>query len=229
MAINLFPVVFPVVRTEQLTNLAAVPRTTNYSSTWTVPAGCHKINVRMIGGGGSSAGHNSQGIAGGNTTLTYNGTTYTANAGKGGYQEAAANFISENTLSMSYDFYHTTNGSDSSSSSGGGSGNDESIFDTDSDTPGRGQPESYLGYSYTSSLTVTSLITASALNSNISSSFSSNVVVSTGGGYDGAETEFELTVTPGAVISYVIGKGAQCPRNTAKGSNPGSIYITRIS
>jgi hypothetical protein len=58
-------------------------KTTGTGATWTIPAGVTAFNIEGIGGGSGSEGSTGNSAAAGDTTVIYNGVTYTASGAAG--------------------------------------------------------------------------------------------------------------------------------------------------
>lgn len=204
-------------------------KTATVTTTWTVPAGVYSIDATLIGGGGAGGGvsisvigatgsgnnSNSYGQAGVNTTITYNGTVYTALGGDKGIEDVATAFAP-------YWSWFDNGGSTNSSTS--------SSFPFDkigSKKPGRG------GIPSEGSGEVKNYIDKTV--DGVSSFFEVGSSVRARGswGFDGEERHFTIPVVPGSTLELSVGGNGQDitfmqdPPGTAT-SNPGAIYLRYI-
>jgi hypothetical protein len=203
------------------------------ATTWTVPAGVYSIDATLIGGGGppgdtsasaatqngSSNTNNSYGnSAGANTTIIYNGVTYTALGGTKGRTATASETLPTNGI-YTIDGYGSSSGS-SSSTSFGLVGNKR---------PGRGsigmKASAYASTNVTVAINGTNRL------------FESKVTAYANGenGNDGDIQHFTIPVIPGTTVALSVGQngGESFPGEDANlagfaSSNPGAIYIRYV-
>ena len=204
------------------------------STNWTVPAGVNSIDATLIGGGGppgdanayattqnaSSSTENSYGnSAGGNTTIIYNGTTYTALGGTKGRTVSASETLPTNGI---YEI-NTAGG-------GSGSGSSTSFGLVGNKRPGRG------GIGVKASANASANVTIAINGTN--RLFESKVTAYANGenGNDGDIQHFTIPVTPGTTVALSVGQngGESFPGEDANlagfaSSNPGAIYIRYVA
>jgi hypothetical protein len=189
------------------------------TGSWTVPSGVYSLDITLIGGGGaggtafasanagnaSTSANNSYGTNGVDSTITYNGVTYTAAGGAQG----EAKSISETGSTWDGAF---TGGSESGGGLNTTSGNRK---------PGRGGRGAF---SYAQAFT-----SGYDSNDNGLTLRTSRVTVQGGPGFDGEEKHITLPVVPGSTMSYTIGQngGDGCNWGDST-SNPGAMYIRYI-
>jgi hypothetical protein len=203
---------------------------TTTTTTWTVPAGVYSIDATLIGGGGAGGGclvtaaaatssSNSwaeYGQAGGNTTITYNGVTYTAEGGPLGILGVA-------TCSAPYwSWFNDVNTSSSANAS-----TSLPSADLGNNKPGRG------GLGVTGSVSASNSLykTVDGVSSQFIT-FDRNSAQG-GSGFDGEQRHFTIPVVPGNTLSLTVGASGREFSNGAHNyntclSNPGAIYIRYI-
>jgi hypothetical protein len=207
-------------------------KTSAAATTWTVPAGVYSIDATLIGGGGppgeviaaaatqngsSSYSANYGNSAGADTTIIYNGTTYTALGGTKG-----------RTVSISETL--PTNGIYEVAGAGGSSG---SSFSSDftivgNKRPGRGG----LGIKASANASANATIAINGTNRL----FESKVTAYANGenGNDGDIQHFTIPVIPGTTVALSVGQngGETGSGNGIKSgyatSNAGAIYIRYV-
>jgi hypothetical protein len=206
------------------------------STTWTVPAGVYSIDATLIGGGGppgpviasaatqngSASNENYYGNgAGGNTTIIYNGITYTALGGTEGRTVSASETLPTNGI---YAIYPEAG---SGSNSGSSSSTDFGIVGNK--RPGRG----CLGAKASAYASVYAILPFNGTNRR----FESKVTAYANGenGNDGDIQHFTIPVIPGTTVALSVGQngGESFPGEDANlagfaSSNPGAIYIRYV-
>jgi hypothetical protein len=205
------------------------------STTWTVPAGVYSIDATLIGGGGppgeviaaaatqnssSSYSANYGNSAGADTTIIYNGTTYTALGGTKGRTVSISETLPTNGI---YEIYPEAG-------YGGGSG---SSFSSDftivgNKRPGRGG----LGIKAEAYADTYAILPFNGTNRR----FESKVTARAKGenGNDGDIQHFTIPVIPGTTVALSVGQNGgedwQGNGNTSgyATSNAGAIYIRYV-
>jgi hypothetical protein len=209
---------------------------TNKSSTvttnWTVPAGVYSIDATLIGGGGaggevqlsvqsptnSTSSQASYGNNGINTTITYNGITYTANGGTKGQSDI---------ISVSLPEWGWFNYDEPTFDSWSSSNNNFNYEAAGNNKPGRGGIPPYATAYVKNSVYKT-------IN-GVSSKFEvrQDGWARGGWGEDGDERHFTISVIPGSTLELSVGGNGQeidwqsDPLGTAT-SNAGAIYLRYI-
>jgi hypothetical protein len=204
---------------------------TTVQTTWTVPAGVYSIDATLIGGGGAggdvvvtasaawsgSSSFAEYGEAGGDTTITYNGVTYTAAGGSKGIIDFAT------ALAPNWSWFASE--STSSSANASTSLPNEEVGNN---KPGRG------GVGVKGSVSASNSIykTINGVSDQFITFDRNNA--QSGLGFDGEERHFTIPVVPGTNLSLSIGGNGQevswqstDPYGTAT-SNPGAIYIRYV-
>jgi hypothetical protein len=206
-------------------------KTETVATTWTVPAGVYSIDATLIGGGGSpgpvsaaaetqngsSSISNNYGSSGADTTIIYNGTTYTALGGTQGRTVSASETLPTNGI---YEIVTASGSSGSSSSTNFGLvGNKR---------PGRG------GLGIKASANASTNVTIAINGTN--RLFESKVSAYANGenGNDGDIQHFTIPVIPGTTVALSVGQngGETGSGNGIKSgfasSNAGAIYIRYV-
>jgi hypothetical protein len=201
------------------------------TTTWTVPAGVYSIDATLIGGGGpggfataSCSGLNANGVAmgyssfddGGSSTITYNGTTYTALGGTHGPAGTGTY-----TLPSSWWFFTAFD------YPGTGSSSTFTDFPTNSSggtaKPGRG------GVGGMARVTITDSTYITLNGEMLLIQQRGEAIGRSGNGYDGEERHFTIPVVPGTNLSVTVGANAQDGSTPGKlSSNPGAVYLRYI-
>jgi hypothetical protein len=204
---------------------------TTTTTTWTVPAGVYSIDATLIGGGGAGGGVNvsaqaltsssssmsSYGGAGGNTTITYNGVTYTAEGGPQGIEGIATCLAP--VWSWFVEDWMTASSASASTSL--------PYEDLGNNKPGRGG----LGVQGSVSATNSLYKTINGVSSQFKTFDRNNA--QGGSGFDGEERHFTIPVVPGNNLSLTIGASGREFVNDQHDydtclSNPGAIYIRYV-
>jgi hypothetical protein len=207
-------------------------KTETVATTWTVPAGVYSIDATLIGGGGgpgpvSAAAATQNGsastsqsygnAAGANTTIIYNGVTYTALGGTQGRTVTASETL-------------PTNGIYSIDGNGGSSGSSSSTSFTivGNKRPGRG------GLGIKASAYASTNVTVAINGTN--RLFESKVTAYANGenGNDGDIQHFTIPVIPGTTVALSVGQnGGETGdgdgiKSGFASSNAGAIYIRYV-
>jgi hypothetical protein len=210
---------------------------TTVATTWTVPAGIYSVDATLIGGGGGpgpltvaassnrggSASSSSFGSDGVNTTIVYNGTTYTAEGGKQGASKTVIAEMGNSTFTnpgyAGSSSYHSANVSWDYEAVG-------------SKKPGRGS--NGMTGNATVRYTLTDLIDNLSAGTSLGTVvFKEYVENSSENGGDGDIRHFTIPVVPGSTLALSTGGNAQefenevMPLGTAS-SNAGAIYLRYI-
>jgi hypothetical protein len=204
---------------------------TTTTTTWTVPAGVYSIDATLIGGGGAGGGVSvaataltssssswaSYGGAGGNTTITYNGATYTAEGGPQGILNTATCLAP--VWSWFVDDWMTASSANASTSL--------PYEDPGNNKPGRGG----LGVQGSVSSSNSLYKTVDGVSSQFIT-FDRNRAEG-GLGFDGEERHFTIPVVPGTNLSLTVGASGREFDNNQHDydtclSNPGAIYIRYV-
>jgi hypothetical protein len=207
-------------------------KTSTVATTWTVPAGVYSIDATLIGGGGApgpvsvetatqngstSISNNYGNSAGADTTIIYNGATYTALGGTQGRTVSVSETLPTNGI-YEINGYSSSNNSSSSTS----------FTIVGNKRPGRG------GLGIKASANSSTSVTVAINGTN--RLFESKVSAYANGenGNDGDIQHFTIPVIPGTTVALSVGRNGG---ETGSGdgiksgfasSNAGAIYIRYV-
>jgi hypothetical protein len=207
-------------------------KTETVSYTWTVPQGVYGVYATLIGGGGapgmaeaqasSQNGSASQQLNygnafGGDTTIVYNGTTYTAKGGAKGLG------VFDSAQTPNWDFFTMPNG-------GGGSGTgSNTYFGQPGDRrPGRGG----IGVNVNASANSNNTIPINGTNRYFEVTAKANATSHKGN--DGDVKYFTIPVVPGSTLNLSVGQNGgeegwgPGSRLGSASSNAGAIYLRYV-